>query len=128
MDNSFTFPKAEHLCGEIRIGKLFAGGKAFIVYPMRVVYATTEHKDKIPVKVLIGVPKKRFKRAVMRNRLKRLMREAYRLNKIILIEKCKEKNIHLDIAFNYVSNDEIDFASLQSKMQIALQRIADKIE
>lgn len=128
MDNSFNFPKAEHLCGEIRIGKLFAEGKAFIVFPLRVVYFTTEHKDKIPVKVLVGVPKKRFKRAVKRNRLKRLMREAYRLNKILLIDKCTEKNMHLDIAFNYVSDDEMDFATIQSKMKIALHRIADKIE
>lgn len=128
MDNSATFPKAEHLCGEIRTGKLFAEGKAFIVYPVRVVYKITEHNDNIPVKVLVGVPKKRFKRAVKRNRLKRLMREAYRTNKNILINKCLSSNTHLDIAFNYVSDEEVDFATVQQKIQMALQRIADKIE
>lgn len=128
MDNSATFPKAEHLCGEIRTGKLFAEGKAFIVYPVRVVYKITEHNDNIPVKVLVGVPKKRFKRAVKRNRLKRLMREAYRTNKSILINKCLSSNTHLDIAFNYVSDEEVDFATVQQKIQMALQRIADKIE
>lgn len=128
MDNSATFPKAEHLCGEIRTGKLFAEGKAFIVYPVRVVYKITEHNDNVPVKVLVGVPKKRFKRAVKRNRLKRLMREAYRTNKNILINKCLSSNIHLDIAFNYVSDEEVDFATVQQKIQMALQKIADKIE
>jgi len=127
MNNSATFPKAEHLCGEIRTGKLFAEGKAFIVYPVRVVYKITVHSDNIPVKVLVGVPKKRFKRAVKRNRLKRLMREAYRLNKFILTDKCLSSNTHIDIAFNYVSDEEADFATIRQKIQIALQRIADKI-
>jgi len=128
MNNSATFPKAEHLCGEIRTGRLFAEGKAFIVYPVRVIYKTSGHSDNIPVRVLVGVPKKRFKRAVKRNRLKRLMREAYRLNKNILISKCLNCNTHLDIAFNYVSDEEADFETIQQKIRIALQRIADKID
>ena len=127
MTNTATFPKKEHLCGEIRINKLFSNGKAFIVYPLRVVYSAEESSTDALVKVLVSVPKKRFRRAVKRNRLKRLMREAYRLNKSILTEKCIEKDIAVQVAFNYVSNDEMDFAAIQSKMQVALQRIADKI-
>lgn len=127
MTNTATFPKKEHLCGEIRINKLFSNGKAFIVYPLRVVYSVEQNSTDVPVKVLVSVPKKRFKRAVKRNRLKRLMREAYRLNKSILTEKYIEKNFAVQIAFNYVSDDEMDFKAIQSKMQLALQRIADKI-
>lgn len=127
MTNTATFPKKEHLCGEIRINKLFSNGKAFIVYPLRVVYSVEQNSTDVPVKVLVSVPKKRFKRAVKRNRLKRLMREAYRLNKSILAEKCIEKNFAVQVAFNYVSDDEMDFKAIQSKMQLALQRIADKI-
>ena len=127
MTNTATFPKKEHLCGEIRINKLFSNGKAFIVYPLRVVYSVDENSIDVPVRVLVSVPKKRFKRAVKRNRLKRLMREAYRLNKSILAEKCIEKNFAVQVAFNYVSDDEMDFKAIQSKMQLALQRIADKI-
>ena len=127
MTNTATFPKKEHLCGEIRINKLFSNGKAFIVYPLRVVYSVEQNSTDVPVKVLVSVPKKRFKRAVKRNRLKRLMREAYRLNKSTLMEKCIEKNFAVQIAFNYVSDDEMDFKAIQSKMQLALQRIADKI-
>lgn len=128
MIQSNTFPKAEHLCGEIRIAKLFAEGKAFIAYPLRVVYTVSEIATNPPVKVLIAVPKKRFKHAVDRNRIKRLMREAYRLNKHALVEKCIGKNISVQIAFNYVADTELEFAQIQTKMQIALQRIIDKIE
>ena len=127
MTNTATFPKKEHLCGEIRINKLFSNGKAFIVYPLRVVYSVEQNSTDVPVKVLVSVPKKRFKRAVKRNRLKRLMREASRLYKSILTEKCIEKIFAVQVAFNYVSDDEMDFKAIQSKMQLALQRIADKI-
>jgi len=128
MESSISFPKKEHLCGEIRVNHLFINGKAFIVYPLRVVYLVGENKEAIPVKVLVSVPKKRFKRAVKRNRLKRLMRESYRLNRSPLIEKCIEKNINIQIAFNYLSDDEMDFNMIQSKMIVALQKIAGNLD
>lgn len=128
MKHQFTLPKQEHLCGEIRVGRLFTEGKAFIVYPVRVVYRIVENSDAIPVKILVNVPKKRFKRAVKRNRLKRLMREAYRLNKVPLINIVQLKNLNLQIAFNYVSDEEADFALIEEKMIVALKRISDKIE
>lgn len=126
MNPKATFPKKEHLCGEIRIGRLFTEGKAFIAYPLRIVYSV-QSEDNATVKVMVNVPKKRFKRAVKRNRLKRLMRESYRLNKSKLTEFCTEKNISLQIAFNYVSDEEMDFKTIESKMIIALQKIEDKL-
>jgi ribonuclease P protein component len=77
---------------------------------------------------MVSVPKKRFKRAVKRNRLKRLMREAYRLNKQEMLAKLEERQLQIHIAFNYVSDDELDFASVEKKMKVALQRLIDKIE
>ncbi len=128
MNHQFTLPKKEHLCGEIRISKLFTEGKAFIVYPIRVVYRIDEKSDGEPVKMMVSVPKKRFKRAVKRNRLKRLMREAYRLNKAQLLDIIQLKTLNLQIAFNYVSNDEADYGLIESKMIAALKRITDNIE
>jgi len=127
MDKPNSFPKSEHLCGEIRITRLFTQGDAFIAYPLRVVYLLEQKKDKESVSVMVSVPKKRFKRAVKRNRLKRLMREAYRLNKQNLWEKLEEKELQIQIAFNYVSNDELDFASIEKKMKVALDRIIEKV-
>ena len=127
MNQKATFPKKEHLCGEIRIGRLFTEGKAFIAHPLRIVYSVHEKTDNTPVKVMVSVPKKRFKRAVKRNRLKRLMRESYRLNKSKLTEFCTEKNISLQIAFNYVSDEEMDFKTIESKIIVALQKIENKL-
>ena len=123
-----TFSKPEHLCGEKRITRLYTQGDAFIAYPLRVVFLIEPKKDKELASVLVSVPKKRFKRAVKRNRLKRLMREAYRLNKLLLVEKLEEKQLQIHIAFNYVSDEELNFASVEKKMKISLQRLMDRIE
>ncbi len=127
-DKKYIFPKREHLCGEIRINKLFVEGRAFIAYPLRVVYIISNEKSDVAVNVMIAVPKKRFKRAVKRNRLKRLMRESYRLNKSILTEKCIDKNINIQIAFNYIADLELDFKTIETKMKIALTKISDLVE
>lgn len=123
-----TFSKPEHLCGEKRITRLYTQGDAFIAYPLRVVFLIEPKKDKELSSVLVSVPKKRFKRAVKRNRLKRLMREAYRLNKLVLVEKLEEKQLQIHIAFNYVSDEELNFAAVEKKMKISLQRLMDRIE
>lgn len=122
-----SFPKSEHLCGDKRIGLLFTQGNAFIAYPLRVVYLIAPKKDVEFASVMVSVPKKRFKRAVKRNRLKRLMREAYRLNKQPLVALLKENDLQLHVAFNYVSDDELDFVAVEKKMKVALQRLMDKI-
>jgi len=128
MTHENSFSKAEHLCGEKRITRLYTQGEAFIAYPMRVVYLLEAKSDSEASSVLVSVPKKRFKRAVKRNRLKRLMREAYRLNKHIMLEKLAEKQLQIHISFNYVSDDELDFVTIEKKMKLSLQKLIDKIE
>ena len=127
MNQSNTFPKSEHLCGEKRITELFTQGEAFMAYPLRVVYILRPKTDVEAVSVMVSVPKKRFKRAVKRNRIKRLMREAYRLNKQALTELVLEKGKQIHIAFNYVSNDELDFETIEKKMKQALYKLVEKV-
>jgi len=128
MDKTYSFPKSEHLCGDKRITRLFTQGEAFIAYPLRVVFLLEPIKDKEPFSVMVSVPKKRFKRAVKRNRLKRLMREAYRLNKHILTEKIHEKHLQIHIAFHYISDDELNFEAVEKKMKVALHKLLLKVE
>jgi len=127
MNQNNSFPKSEHLCGEIRITELFTKGEAFMAYPLRVVYIVQPKTDDEPVSVLVSVPKKRFKRAVKRNKLKRLMREAYRLNKQMLTELILDKGKQIHIAFNYVSNDELDFTTIEKKMKQALNKLVERL-
>ncbi len=80
-----TFKKEERLHEKKLIGTLFKEGKSFYKFPFKVVYFKMEEAKAYPAKVLISVSKHNFKRAVDRNRIKRLIREAYRKNKFLLL-------------------------------------------
>ena len=80
----YTLGKKERLNSKTLIERLFLGGsKSFPAFPLRVVYMSVEpvEEDMAAASILISVPKKRFKRAVKRNLVKRQVREAYRKNK-----------------------------------------------
>ena len=128
MHQTNKFPKNEKLCGEIRIGKLFAEGNAFIAYPLRVVYnLTEEEKQDAGVKVLINVPKKKIKKATQRNRIKRLIREAYRLNKSTLQKNCMQQNQILHIAFTYLAENLSDYKLIEEKIKYSTTKILQHI-
>ena len=130
MQSRHTFRKAERLCSKKHIEALFAGdNRSLTAYPLRAVYTETEDEKIInckSVSLLISVSKRHFKHAVDRNRAKRLIREAYRLNKGLLLDHLPE-NTQLDLAFIWMSDELCDYAIVETKMKILLQRIAEKI-
>jgi ribonuclease P protein component len=94
-----TFRKPEKLCSQVHIDQLFTEGKTLASKQFRLIYLETETASQPVVKVLIAVPKKKIKHAVSRNRMKRLIREAYRLSKHKLLESCTRTEKHYHIAF-----------------------------
>ncbi len=117
----YRFPKSERLYGLKTIEKLYREGKAFIAYPFRVVYLIVEEdKENVPVRVMVSAPKKRFKRAVDRNRIKRLMREAYRLNKSGLYDFALGENLKLHVSLQYIANEILPWRDMELRMQKAL--------
>ena len=133
------FSKSERLTGQLVIDKLFAGGNASMaVFPLRVVfmkmgdYGTyktnkTYGREKPPVSILVSVPKRRFHHAVERNRVKRLVREAYRLNKHILWDAMEGKEGRLAVAFICITDKVPSFNLVKRSMIKALTRIAERI-
>ncbi len=85
----YTFSRQERLKSRKIIGRLFTEGKSFIAYPLRAVWMPLDNPpaDTPPVQLAISVPKRFFKTAVARNRIRRLIREAYRLHKHAIYEK-----------------------------------------
>ena len=130
MQSRHTFRKAERLCSKKHIEALFAGdNRSLTAYPLRAVYTETEDEKIVNCKslsLLISVSKRHFKHAVDRNRAKRLIREAYRLNKGLLLDHLPE-DTQLDLAFIWMSDELCDYAIVEAKMKTILQRIAEKI-
>ena len=119
--------KPERLSRKKIIEKLFAGGsRSFSFFPLRVVWLPVEELN-VQASLLVSVSKRRFKRAVKRNRVKRQIREAYRLNKQPLLEALAEKDLRLALAFIYLSDELTDSAVIAEKMKIALARIVEKV-
>jgi len=122
-----TLNKAERLCSKLQIEKLFAGGsKSFSIYPLRVVFMPVEKKEDALASILISVPKKRFKRAVKRNRIKRQVREAYRKNKHELLHFLGERAEGMAIAFIYLADEFVSSEEVERKMKTLLARIIEK--
>jgi len=125
----FTLGRGERLKSRKQIEKLFAEGKSFVVNPFRVYFlvhgpSTMGHGLQFGV----GVSAKNFKKAVDRNRIKRLTREAWRLQKNDLREKIKTTQKQLNIFFIYTSKELPEFTSVKDKVAVALKKLADKID
>jgi ribonuclease P protein component len=119
-----TFAKTERIFLQREIDRVFDAGTAFTAYPLRVVYVAEKPLSDVPFSILVSVAKKRFKRAVKRNRVKRLIRESYRLNKNLLWESHTASGKSLLIAFIYIGNTVCDFSTMEEAMKKALVRLS----
>lgn len=131
-EKRYTLNKSERLCSKKLIERLFAGGnKSFPAYPLRVVYMWVDVEDAVAdASILISVPKKRFKHAVKRNQVKRQVREAYRLNKHIVIDAVKalESPKKLVMAFIWLDQKIHSSEEVAFKVKKLLTHIAENAQ
>lgn len=120
----FTLTKNERLSSRKLIEKLFADGGSFLIYPFKVVWMDFDLETEYPAQFGITVSKKNFKRAVQRNRIKRLGREAYRLNKHILYTKLPTTGKTRAFMFIYIARDILTFQQIEDKIILILQRLS----
>jgi ribonuclease P protein component len=124
LTSAACFRKNERLFLQREIDALFESGNSLKAFPLRVIFLEQPLKENdTPVSILISVPKKRFKRAVHRNRVKRLIRESYRLNKTALTASCVQCHTRLLIAFVYISDKIVDFNEMESAVKNALEKL-----
>jgi len=142
VSKQFTLGKNERLKSRKQIEQLFAEGKSFVVNPFRVYYVVNDLPIAIGTSLVnkngllqfgIGVSSKNFKRAVDRNRIKRLTKEAWRLQKndpiaIGLKEKMKAAGKQLNVFFIYTGKELPDFTTVKSKTAIALKKLEGKTD
>ena len=124
----YTFPKAERLNSYMLIEKLFSGGsKSFPAFPLRIVYTPVEGDQWPTASLLISVPKKRFKRAVKRNLVKRQVREAYRKHKSILTDMLEAKGMKLVIAIIWLDHEIHSTQEVEAKVLKLIQLTTEKL-
>ena len=129
MTKQFTLGKKERLKSRKLIEQLFSEGKNFSLAPYRIFYVVNKiiniQRSMFNVQFGVGVSGKNFRKAVDRNRVKRLTREAYRLQKEELQETLKRKNLQLNIFFIYTGKELPDFNTVKERLKLILKKLID---
>jgi len=120
---NFLYPRKEKLKSRKLIDRLFAEGKSVSKYPIKLIYLNTELPEGVKIQAGVAVPKKNFKSAVRRNRIKRLLREAYRLNKPADFNNSEGSFAFL---FLYLGKEMPSFADVARNMQGVLGKFREK--
>jgi len=124
MTMSMKFPKKEKLKNKKLIEVLFKEGSTLTSYPYKLIYLKVEEPVDAKFKTSVAVPKKNFKSAVKRNRIKRLLREAYRLNKHLVFNNSEGNFAFL---FLYLGKEMPSYPEVENGMQIIVQKFLKKI-
>lgn len=123
----FTLSKEERICSKKLINELFTGnGRSMTAFPLRVVFMKRTIVDDQPrAAMLVSVPKRYFKHAVDRNRVKRQVREAFRRNKSIITQNLTDDHEAVAIAFVWLTNEKYPSSEVENRMVRLLTRISE---
>jgi ribonuclease P protein component len=127
MAKQFTLKKAERLKRRKIIEQLFSEGRAVSTFPIRVQYKLVDELLDEPLQAGFSASSRTFKRAVDRNRIKRLMREAYRLQKAELEQALQTKQRRLALFLIYTGKELPEYALIKEKMDVVLKKLVQTI-
>ncbi len=125
-----TFKRGERLKSRKEIGLLFGGkSRSFAQYPLRLVWRLMdERKSEFPIQFAVSVPKRRFKHAVQRNRIRRRIQEAYRLHKSALLSELSIEDAQ-QIAWMvlYTGKEEVAYEEIEEAMLNIMRRFQQQL-
>ena len=129
--SDYTLPRSERVRSLKAIRRLFSEGRGGFVYPIRYMALSSDSaqseeskSEERGVEVLFSVPKKFHKRANKRNLLKRRMREGYRLNRQLLVEKLGAQAKELDLALIYSAKELHSYKTIENVIRKVLEQVS----
>ncbi len=128
MVDRYSYGKKEKLKSRKLLEELFKKGKTFTVFPVKVFYLQPEDRLDFFIKTGVGVSGRNFKKAVQRNRIKRLLREAYRTEKLNLHKHLKEHHKQLAVFLLYFDKTLPDYPVIKVKMPLIIERLIKQID
>ena len=120
----FTYSKKEKLKSKKLIDLLFTEGQSVSAFPLRLVYLGTTFDDDVIAKTGVSVSKRNFKTAVQRNRIKRLLREAYRLNKATIFNNLTTQHAFMIL---YIGKDKPTYAQIETRMKHLFEKFLKRV-
>jgi ribonuclease P protein component len=124
----FTFQKEEKLTGLKIFADLTANGRSFFAHPFRIIWMPSSTEQKYPARVAFAVPKRNFRKAVDRNKVKRLLREIYRHHKHELYADLEKVGVKISVMFIYTQKEMPEHDGLERKIILSLQRLSKAAE
>jgi ribonuclease P protein component len=121
----YTLGKEERLKSRKLIERIYQEGSSVKAFPLRMMFLQTKHTSNFPCQVGVSVPKRNFKLAVSRNRIKRLMRETYRLQKEIVYTNLEEPYVFM---ISYLGREEWRYEDLHQKMEKLLTLFVNEVK
>lgn len=128
MAKTFSYNKQEKLKSRKQLNTLFKKGKSFTVFPLKVFFVFADNTQDNIIKTGVGVSSRHFKKAVQRNRVKRLLREVYRTEKLPLQEALNKSNKKLAIFLLFVDKTLPEYSLLKEKMPLCIQRLIHEVD
>lgn len=121
--SEFTFKRLERLKSRKLIEALFKDGQSFGAYPLRLVWREIQPPvSSYPIQFTVSVSKKKFKKAVQRNRIKRQVREAWRLNKPRLYKALQPSGKQFAFMVLYTANELFEYQEIEKSMQKIIRK------
>jgi ribonuclease P protein component len=127
MPKIFTYQKKDKLKSRKQTQNLFSNGKAIGVFPIKLIYTVEQVDTEGILQAGVGAPTRTFRKAVQRNRVKRLLREAYRLEKPTFLTQFSLEHKRINLFFLYGNAEIVTQAEIQDKVRSALALLAQKL-
>lgn len=128
MSTKYSLEKEERLKSGLAIQDVLKNGSAVSEFPLKIYWSiSSDHRQKFPARVAISVPKRRFKRAVDRNLMKRRIRESYRQNKSLIYDPLLKKGLKIVMIILFLSDEFMPFDNLDTRTRELLRKLANNL-